>query len=357
MDSYEIVEFSDEYLREVLDLFNAVHYDYMDENLWKWKYSHRERKAPQILMVVSKGKIVGIQPSLVNRINLQNREVYACMLADVMTHPEYRRKGIFSLLIRESMKRSLKKGIPLIYTFPNEQSFPGFIEKLKWHHIFSLPLHVKVLNIQSLADELSNLKAVKSLSHLLAPVQRVLFRKVPLNEKKYDILECQELNEEALSSFLKKSLSDYPLSIIRDKRYLEWRYLNHPKFKYYILLAYKGKDIVGILIFRFGKFKNIKTCFICDFFVDKSFPDTGYSLLKRMEDFVIKKKINVVGCLLLNNKKESKIIKDFGFRIIPSRILGKEFYFILNFDKDLFDINYLQDYSKWFLTWGDSDVV
>ncbi len=54
--------------------------------------------------------------------------------ADIITHKEHQRKGLFGLLGRETEKLALAEGVNYLYAFPNDNSFPGFTRSLNWHH-------------------------------------------------------------------------------------------------------------------------------------------------------------------------------------------------------------------------------
>jgi len=54
--------------------------------------------------------------------------------ADIITHKDHQRKGLFGLLGRETEKLALEEGVNYLYAFPNDNSFPGFTRSLNWHH-------------------------------------------------------------------------------------------------------------------------------------------------------------------------------------------------------------------------------
>ena len=52
--------------------------------------------------------------------------------ADTMTHPQHRLKGLFVKLAELTYQLCSEAGIQLIFGFPNQNSLPGFINKLGW---------------------------------------------------------------------------------------------------------------------------------------------------------------------------------------------------------------------------------
>lgn len=82
--------------------------------------------------------------------------IRACQSADTMTDPDYRGEGLFTKLARMTYLEAQKQGIQLIFGFPNENSYPGFI-KLGWqfngylnqYHKRAFPLPVAELLCKS----------------------------------------------------------------------------------------------------------------------------------------------------------------------------------------------------------------
>ena len=54
---------------------------------------------------------------------------------DVMTHPDWRGKGVFSGLDRAAMKESASAGWPVVFGLPNRRSERIFVEKLGWKEV------------------------------------------------------------------------------------------------------------------------------------------------------------------------------------------------------------------------------
>lgn len=68
------------------------------------------------------------------RIRHGDKTVLAAQSGDTMTHPQHRKKGLFTELARLTFDACRQSGIGLVFGLPNEQSYPGFIQKLHWQH-------------------------------------------------------------------------------------------------------------------------------------------------------------------------------------------------------------------------------
>jgi len=65
-------------------------------------------------------------------IRFRDKVVLAAQSADTMTHPDFRNKGLFVNLADLTFQHCRNAGIRLVFGFPNQNSLPGFINKLGW---------------------------------------------------------------------------------------------------------------------------------------------------------------------------------------------------------------------------------
>jgi len=61
--------------------------------------------------------------------------VQAAQSGDTMTHSDHRKKGLFVKLAKLTFDECKKKNIEIIFGLPNNNSYPGFINKLSWKEI------------------------------------------------------------------------------------------------------------------------------------------------------------------------------------------------------------------------------
>lgn len=62
------------------------------------------------------------------------QRILCAQSGDTMTHPEYRGKGLFIALAKETYSLCKAEGVHFVFGFPNKNSYPGFIRKLEWIH-------------------------------------------------------------------------------------------------------------------------------------------------------------------------------------------------------------------------------
>jgi GNAT superfamily N-acetyltransferase len=91
----------------------------------------------------------------------EGRLILAAQSADTMTHPKHRNKGLFVELARLTYELCYQEGIQLVFGFPNQNSLPGFVNKLKWQvtgelQRFTIP--IKTLPLERITAKATFLK-------------------------------------------------------------------------------------------------------------------------------------------------------------------------------------------------------
>ncbi|MDB4918235.1 GNAT family N-acetyltransferase [Mucilaginibacter sp.] len=65
-------------------------------------------------------------------VKSDNKIILAAQSADTMTHPDHRNKGLFVELALTTFQLCRDLKIQLLFGFPNQNSLPGFVNKLGW---------------------------------------------------------------------------------------------------------------------------------------------------------------------------------------------------------------------------------
>lgn len=76
---------------------------------------------------------------------ISGERVVAAQSADTMTHPDFRKKGLFQLLAKKTYELAPTLNIQFIFGFPNQDSYPGFV-KLGWKF---LPDQLQVFSVKT----------------------------------------------------------------------------------------------------------------------------------------------------------------------------------------------------------------
>ena len=73
----------------------------------------------------------GVYPCL---LEYRGEKYLVAQSGDTMTHSKHVGKGLFTQLAQKTYEYCKENGFHLVYGFPNENSFPGFVKRLGWSH-------------------------------------------------------------------------------------------------------------------------------------------------------------------------------------------------------------------------------
>jgi hypothetical protein len=137
-------------------------------------------------------------------LRFKDKIVLSAQSADTMTHPNYRHKGLFVELAQLTYKLCQSAGIHLIFGFPNQNSLPGFINKLGWQITGTMDCFI----IQSTAFP-----------------WRKVFSKLPVLRDKFEayqqgVLKKYVVNQQGLANSV---LDDDFAGVYRDHHYRKYK--------------------------------------------------------------------------------------------------------------------------------------
>jgi hypothetical protein len=141
LGEYRAVRLNSENLKDFLIIYNEVHQNSFDLNYFQKKFDtnytglnfvgylayHIESNEP--------AAFYGVFPVLIGH---KGQSLLAAQSGDTITSPKHQRKGLFIFLAHLTIELAKKAGVKFIFGFPNENSSPGFYNKLKWemdHHL------------------------------------------------------------------------------------------------------------------------------------------------------------------------------------------------------------------------------
>ena len=223
--SYTIRDYREGDEQGITDLFCEVFGKEMTMEQWRWKYLFpgNGKIYSKIAEDAFNKRIVGHAGAIPLRGVFKDRPIQFFQIVDVMVHPMARgflgSKNVFNMLIK-TLLEDIGKKFPEAFCY----GFPGT-------RPFLLGKRVGVYDkIEQAIDCTKDLRR-----HLFLNPYRV--KKLRWDDNRLDILWA------GLSR-------DFPLSLIRDKDYLYWRYATNPFFSYYLLGFFIFRKLIGWAVIR-----------------------------------------------------------------------------------------------------------
>ena len=215
-DKFIIRPFNEKDENKVLSLWKVAFDKDMPIPIWKWKYIDNPFNQ-NILLCINKDNLVCVMYGGIPYFaNFGGKLIEITQLMDIMSHPDYRKTGLF---IHSANAFFDYFGCPerssILYGFPGKYHFAIGEKYLKYEKIKPSVCYLKLHT----SDLLTNQKAQKT--------------KFGFKIKKVNKIDS------SFDKLWNNYHTFYPLSVIRDAKFLNWRFMKHP-FNKYEIWVYKN---------------------------------------------------------------------------------------------------------------------
>ncbi|OEC86105.1 MULTISPECIES: GNAT family N-acetyltransferase [Methanobacterium] len=350
--SFIVKEYTDKYKEKVFRLRKAVYNETFNEDEWNWKF----RSGKILIAVNHEDEVISLRPTIPIRLKFRDKTIKSGMNVDVMTHPDYRRMGLFSTLVNESFKMLNGLGIFIVYTFPNNFSFPGYKKRIKWKYVDSLPLLVKVLKPRNVVKKYIKNKNVQKCLYPLADVfaSLIFISKTKSENRNLSINQIYFFSGD-FDLLWQKLSNQFEIAVIRDSKYLNWRYVQRPGYDYKIFSAVEEGVLKGYIVLREDNMFDLKLGLVVDILTFDE--DTACSLLLHAYNVFKDNDMDIMGCLMFDTSMYFDVLKKAGFLKLPKKYSPKEFFFVVKADDEIISSDIAYSSKNWFLTFGDIDIA
>jgi hypothetical protein len=214
-----------------------------------WWHERNPTGRRLISLVLDDGRVAGASAMsfLPMRLNGESRDVAFAL--DAATHPDYRGKGLWSVLELHNEKESAAAGAPAVLGFTNPVAGPILVGKLGWADLASLRLWARPMQLRA-RDAGFRDGGGETLDRLGA--------------------DAEDLYERAAAR--------WGNHVVRSLGYLNWRYVDSPR-PYRILAARDGGRLAGWAVVTHKVFQGRAVGVVADLVA----PDAGVArgLLRR----------------------------------------------------------------------------
>jgi len=328
-DGEKLKNFIDEAYGKNHILNNSTHYD------WQFSKNPYSRYNKSVLVTDSDSKIschVGLVPI---ELKVFNDIKSATWLISGFTLDRYRGKRLFSSIV-ETTSDTFDFVLVLSAGIEAQRVY----KKHGWKVFDNLNRYVSVLN-KNRFDAFVGKSSVE----------------VP-EIKDSSILKRITKIPDDYEIFWNKTKEIYPITTNRTKKYLNWRYLNHPLIDYHFVILKRDNKMVGYAVIRFETNNNhIKAARIIDLIVTK---EHETELIKQILKYC-NQEVDFVD-FFYTGRFYDKILKEEKFYnnldhapmifnpLDPNRKHDMNFQFKTNDDNAA-----LNDWENWYMIKGDSD--
>lgn len=225
----------------IADLFKAEYGNSYSQKHQKWKFWENPEGSPVIVVAVDTKQVVGHYALLPVRLKLGNQRVIGAQSCDTLIHPQYRGQGMFISLAETCIELAGLKGVEALYGFPNDNSFPGFVNRLNWDHTGDTPYYVRFIKPSKHPRMPSLLGIVSDAASILLPsgnkhgIEIEISNTVPSDDILNDMIEVR-----------KRVLTGCMIS--RSIKWMHWRFSGNSQNKYEWIIAKKDGKPLGCAV-------------------------------------------------------------------------------------------------------------
>ena len=324
-----------------------------------WEYLKNPNGLPVMVVALSEiGEIVGQYVVIPVKYVFKGKIILGSLSLNTLTRADYRGKGLFTLMAGKTFEECARKKIHITIGFPNPDSFQGFVKKLNFQHVGNTSVLFSPLNpVKILMKKLFKFREIKYGEELPIRDER---NKICFEKNGYVISEFNlDDDHNAYRLFLNEFKLLHTFMTYRDIPYLRWRYLEIPKRKYRMIKVTKNKRFLGYCVLRGRRVFGLNSGFITDIcsLNDKDAKDGMNTLIAFIKKLFLKNNMDIAGCLVLEHSNEYKLLKEKMFFKLPKRFLPHDGPVICRMNSPIKELQELTDFTSWFLTFGDYDVM
>lgn len=315
----------------------------------RWVHFDNHQKRPMTTIVKNEsGDVAAIYATLPVVASVAGKRISVCQSLDTMTDSKHRGKGLFVSAAKAQYALSKSDGVGFVYGFPNSKSVHGFLKHLNWHLLDPVPFIFKPVKSGYFIRKILGNQIGSLLDFPLAFRKKIYLH---TNSK----IKPVEFFDEKYDALWQSFSSDINIAIIRDSKYLNWRYINKPNEDYKIAALYEGNLLRGFVVYCFKQKHGGKIGYIMELITDLSSSQLAKSLLNYANNDLIGSGCEVVLAWCFDFSPNSVAFKKSGYFPLPSKLRPIE----LHFGYSNFSCNdsVMAKRENWYLSYSDSDTV
>lgn len=334
--------------KQMLELRKIAISETRDSQWWQWMYRDGPAGPAYVMLAEAKQKIVGQHAVMPVRLKIMDQVTKGGHGFDLMVHPEYRHQGIFRTLGTELAKSSGVRGRSLSFGSPNDQSRPGFIKWLQDIDICEVPSLVKIIDWGNVFKSRYGIPAFAG--NLLGFVREHMTRRISPSRNAGVEIEQVSSFDERIDKFWLKASQIKGIMVVKDMKYLNWRYVAKPGNEYRIFVAKRQLEIAGYIVLKMEKGGQNRG-FIVDLLALPGAETVAEVLITKAIRYLKSEGAAMIFCTMMLDAPYYGILRKLGFMRRPGGRLN-----VRIFDQNI-SKEFVANPGNWYYVAGDDDSI
>ena len=345
---------------EVLRLRAAVWgkaHPHTDAAFFNWLYQQNPAGIGSGILMTDEGQTVGFAGLSPKKMECVGRTINVAHGLDYMVHPNIR-SGAGSYRVASAwVMHAREAGFQAGMVFPNDASIKVLTSrKIGFKAVFSPMLMVRLVSgFTAPAVNSSRLRSLlaKAGGRTLATLNCLHAALRSVRDSDGHAFDIGEFDA-SFDEFWERARDQQGISILKNAAYLNWRYNNHPIYRYTKIGWRRASELCGFVILSRRNLMDMDTMMIVDILTRDKSPRSMCSLIAEAVTHARQQGCSVVATLAIGGSEQYMALKKMGFIAIPKRFDPKSF--------TLAAVDFNEKYScapidKWRFDWGYMDVV
>ena len=323
------------------------------KEMYEWLFDNNPyNKSGNMMYLLKEGdKVIGCDGLLPNELYVNGKTLLTAHSVKSMTHPDYKKQGIFKMMTENSCERGRQDGVDVVIGLANDQSYPAY-QRFGWPTLFEKEVYVKPILINNILKRRLKIGALAEFGNsIYAAFMKNKLKSSMDKEIKFEILN-QVPNE--IQKCWDKYKSKYNVMLVRDYKYLNYRYNQRPDVDYVTVVEKLNNEIIGFAILHNSFANGSKMTSAVEFFTDPTNERYIKALANGIAKYCYDNKLEyaVVGTGLFGEYR--KVLLKNGFMV--TRKPPKNNMMIAHILSDRVTLDEMTGHEKWHITQGDGET-
>jgi hypothetical protein len=335
--------------------------DIGDPRFLSWLYDLNPRGPAIEFMAKSGDSVTGHIAVLPQRYKVGQDAVYGGVVVNAITHPDFRGRGIFMVLHEELFQSPPAKGIAFSFGFANLNSEKGCFRHLGYQELGRLPFWILPFNLPRILAAQASRKgaAWRAAARAAQPFVKLWSTaRRPRGPGSIAVENVKELGPEFDDLWPAASAGTENI-LVRDRAFLDWRFIRSPTRRYDVFAARKNGRLVGYLVGHSTVMEGLRWGIIMDLLSEDS--PAGRAATDRLVAaygrHMMRAGVDIAACLMFKHAPAARGLRRNGYIVCPPALLPREFPALLRWYGPSSPPARFFDPKSWFLTLADYDAI
>lgn len=299
-----------------------------DLNNWYWKYTDQNPSGKSFIWLIEKDhKIIAHFAAVPYRLKVFDMSLIASHTIAALVEEEYQNRGLLKFIGDKLFEELGENNIPFTYGFPNKRSYGLHKSHMGYSDLIEFD------NWQITGAEILEVKRCGRGNPSLL------------------LQEIEEFDSQ-FDSLWEKCLHEYKICVVRNKDYLNWRYLRRPDARYYPIGAYREGELKGYVVLKLYREDKTLRGHILDIFAHHDDKDTLNTLIYGSLNFFNERNVDEATCWIWGNELIENLFMENSFKKS-----GLKVPLVIRVNKEFKCAEKVKDKDYWYFTMGDSTEI